>query len=77
MDDRDLKWDIQMEQMCNKLGKMVSYMSRLRQFLNMSELKLIYKSIVLRHFDYGDAVWQSANNNCLFQLQNKAGRIIT
>ena len=55
-------------------------MSRLRQFLNMSELKLIYKSIVLRHFDYGDAVWQSANNNCLIQLQkiqNKAGSIIT
>ena len=43
----NLKWDIHIEQMCNKLGKMVSYMSRLRQFVNMSELKLIYKSIVL------------------------------
>ena len=77
--DDNLKWDIHIEQMCNKLGKMVSYVSRLRQFVNMSELKLIYKSIVLPHFDYGDVVWQSASNNCLFQLQkiqNRAGRII-
>ena len=77
--DENLKWDVHIEQLCIKLGKMVSYMSRLRQFVNMSELKLIYNSIVLPHFDYGDIVWQSANNNCVAQLQkiqNRAGRII-
>ena len=43
-------------------------------------MKLIYKSIILPHFDYGDVVWQSANNNSLCQLkkknQNRAGKII-
>ena len=48
--DDNLKWDAHIEQMCNKLGKMVSYLGRLRQFVNMSELKLIYNSIVLLHF---------------------------
>ena len=77
--DNNLKWDIHIEQMCNKLGKMVSYMSRLRQFVNMSELKLILQIYCTTHFDYGDVVWQSASNNCLFPLQkiqNRAGRII-
>ena len=40
--DDNVKWDIHIEQMCNKLGKMVSYMSRLRKCINMSELKLIF-----------------------------------
>ena len=77
--DNNLKWDAHIEQMCNKLGKMVSYLGRLRQFVNMSELKLIYNSIVLPHFDYGDVVWQSASSSNLSQLQkiqNRAGRII-
>ena len=45
----------------------------------MSELKLIYNSIVLPHVDYGDVVWQSASSSNLSQLQkiqNRAGRII-
>ena len=42
MKNDNLKWDIHIKQMCNKHGKMVSYMSQLRQFVNMSELKLIY-----------------------------------
>ena len=67
--DDNLKWDVHIEQMYNKLGKMVSYISRLRQFLNTTEIKLIYKSIIQPHFDYEDVVWQSANNNCLCQLQ--------
>ena len=77
--DDKLKWDVHIEQMCNKVSKMVSYLCRLRQYVNMSELKLIYNSIILPHFDYGDVIWQSASNNCLTQLQkiqNRAGRII-
>ena len=67
--DEKLKWDVHIKQTCNKLSKMVSYLCRLRQFVNMSELKLIYNSIILPHFDYGDVVWQSASSNSLIQLQ--------
>ena len=77
--DEKLKWDVHIKQTCNKLSKMVSYLCRLWQFVNMSELKLIYNSIILPHFDYGDVVWQSACSNSLIQLQkiqNRAGRII-
>ena len=66
--------------MCSKISKMASYLGRLSQYVNMSELKLIYKSILLPHFDYGDVIWQSASKRCLSQLQkiqNRAGRIIT
>ena len=77
--DEKLKWDVHIEQTRNELSKMVNYLGRLRQFVNMSELKLIYKSIILPHFDYGDVVWQSASSKSLTQLQkiqNRAGRII-
>ena len=77
--DEKLKWDVHIEQTRNKLSKMVNYLGRLRQFVNMSELKLIYNSIILPHFDYGDVVWQSASSKSLTQLQkiqNRAGRII-
>ena len=36
-------------------------MSRLRQFINTTEIKLIYKSIILPHFDYEDVVCQCGN----------------
>ena len=58
---------------------MISFLRRLRYFINESNLKLIYSSVILPHFDYADTVWQSASKIHLDQLQklqNRAGRII-
>lgn len=58
---------------------MIGFLRRLRYFINKSNLKLIYTSVIMPHFDYADTVWQTANNNHFDQLQklqNRAGRII-
>ena len=58
---------------------MVSFLGRLRYYLNESLLVQIYQSIILPNFDYADIVWNSASKSNLEQLQklqNRAGRII-
>ena len=77
--DRELKWNIQIEHMCSKIGKMIGFLGRLRYFVSESILRIIYTSIILPHFDYADVVWQSASKkylNLMQKLQNRAGRII-
>ena len=65
--------------MCQKLSKLIGFLGRLRHVINESSLNMIYKTVILPHFDYGDVVWQSASKSSLFslqKLQNRAGRII-
>ena len=77
--DNELKWDVHIENMCQKLSKLIGFLGRLRHVINESSLNTIYKTVILPHFDYGDVVWQSASKSSLFslqKLQNRAGRII-
>ena len=77
--DQELKWNIHIENMCSKIGKMIGYLRRIKYFVNESILKMIYTSIILPHFDYADVVWQSASKKyleSLQKLQNRAGRVI-
>ena len=77
--DAELKWDIHVHNLCEKAGRMISYLRRLRQFINTKNLKLIYQTIILPHLDYADIIWQSASGKYIDQvqkLQNRAARII-
>ena len=77
--DDQIKWNTHIDKMVKKIGQMVGFLGRLRIFLNESILKLIYKSIILPHFDYGDFIYGSASKYLterLQKLQNRAGRLI-
>ena len=77
--DNELKWDAHINIMCQKISKLIGFLGRLRHIINESDLNLIYKSIIIPHFDYGDMVWQSATKSSLSllqKLQNWAGRVI-
>ena len=77
--DSELKWDSHVSEVVKKVGKMVSFLGRLRHTLNESYLNLIYQSVILPNFDYADIIWQSSSQFYLDQLQklqNRAGRII-
>ena len=77
--DDELKWNLHIEQLCKKVGKMINYLARLKHFLNTVALKTIYNVAILPHFDYADIVWQSASKTSLDhlqKLQNRAARII-
>ena len=56
-EDCELKWNIHIEQLNKKIGKMIGFLRRLRYFINESNLKLIYTSVIMPHFDYADTVW--------------------
>ena len=58
---------------------MISFLRRLRHYINRSNLNLIYRSVILPHFDYADIIWHSSSDKYVSQLQklqNRAGRII-
>ena len=77
--DNQLKWDVHIENMIKKIGRVVSYLGRLRKFLSESILKLIYNTTILPLFDYADLIYDSAPlkyTSSLQKLQNRAGRII-
>ena len=56
--DNELKWDVHIEDMCQKLSKLNGFLGRLRHVINESSLNTIHKTVILSHFDYGDVVWQ-------------------
>ena len=77
--DDELKWNHHIQQLCEKVGRMINYLARIKHFLNTSALKIIYNTVILPHFDYADIVWQSATKTqleFLQKLQNRAARII-
>ena len=58
--DDQLKWNLHVEHLCKKVGNMISYLARIKHFVNESALKTIFDTVILPHFDYTDIVWQSA-----------------
>ena len=77
--DNELKWNLHVEHLCKKVGKMINYLGRLKHFINSSALKTIYNTVILPYFDYADVVWQSSTKTIIDQLQklqNRAARII-
>lgn len=77
--DSKLKWTLHIDELCKKIGKMISFLGRLSSFVNESGLKLLYNSVIIPYFDYGDVLWHSAAKtqlDILQKLQNRAGRII-
>ena len=77
--DSKLKWDVHIDELCKKVGKIISYLRRVSGYVNESCLKLLYNLVIMPHFDYGDVIWHSASKthlDTLQKLQNRAGRII-
>ena len=77
--DSEMKWSLHIEELCKKIGKMISFLGRLSSFVNESGLKLLYNSVIMPHIDYADVIWSSAAKThleMLQKLQNRAGRII-
>ena len=62
----------------NNVTKMVAYkinlLSKIRRYLNDNVVLKIYKSMILRYFDYGDVVYGAANAAGLDKLQRLQNR---
>ena len=72
--DAELKWDVHVNYLCEKVGRMISFLRRLRHFINRIYLKLIYRNVILPLFrNLGVILWKTYQ---LQKLQNRAGKII-
>ena len=77
--DSELCWSVHISKLCTKVSRMISFLGRLSSFIDESGLRLLYNSVIMPHFDYGDTVWHSAcksHLDIIQKLQNRAGRII-
>ena len=58
--DAELKWDVHVNHLCEKVGRMISFLGRLRQFVNRRILNQLYRSVILPHLEYADIIWQNS-----------------
>ncbi len=77
--DQSLTWSVHIEKITKTVDKRVGVLRRIRSVLPQHTLNLLYKSLILPHFDYCDAVWGNSAKVFLSKLdtiQNSAGKAI-
>ena len=76
--DERLTWEKHIDKICAKVGAGIGVMRRMRPFIPLETLKLIYNA--LAHFDYCSPLWDKCGGGLkdkLQSLQNRAARVIT
>lgn len=77
--DPSLTWSVNTEKLVCTINKRIGLLRRTRNILPQTTLILLYKSLIVPHFDYCDVVWGNAcktDLNKLDKLQKAAGKII-
>ena len=77
--DPSLTWSNNTDKLVSTVNKRIGLLRRVRNVLPKHTLNLLYKSLVVPHFDYCDVVWGNACKTYLLRLdklQNAAGKII-
>ena len=78
--DGQLSWGSLADHACSKASAGIGLIRRIRPFVPLSTLKMLYNAIVLPYFDYSSPLWDNCGNtqkNRLQKFQNRAARIIT
>ena len=74
--DNSLNFNIQIQQTMNKVSHKLYILSKIRQFLTVKSAILIYKTMILPYFDYGDIVYMFSSKNELNKLERLQERCI-
>ena len=78
--DENISWNKQMDNICAKISKRLGILQRTKIDLLKETLKMLYSSLVLKLFDYGDLVYNNYGSKLmqrLQRLQNKGSILIT
>ena len=78
--DEKLDWKIHIKYLCEKIGKVCGYLSKLRHCTSVTIQKMIYSAIVKSHLQYCNIVWGDASETAikpLTSIQNRIIRILT
>ena len=74
-----LLWDKHIEKICKKVGAGIAVMKRIKPFVPIETMRLIYDALIQPYFDYSSPLW---DNCCVYlkeklqKFQNRAARII-
>ena len=77
--DPSLSWRFHIDKLVSKINQRIGLLRRVRNILPKATLNLLFKSLILPHFDYCDVVWGNAGTGHLSRLdklQNTAGKVI-
>ena len=74
--DVNLNFNLQIQQTINKVSHKLYILSKIRQFLTVKTSILIYKSMILPYFDYGDIIYMFASKSELSKLERMQERCI-
>ena len=74
--DSVLSFNYHVKNVSNMVAYKTNLLGKVRKFLNEDVALKIYKSMILPYFDYGDVVYNSANNEGLDKLQRLQNRCL-
>ena len=74
--DTSLTFKLQIQQTINKVSHKLYIISKIRQFLTVKSAILIYKTMILPYFDYGDIIYMFSNKSELNKLERLQERCI-
>ena len=79
MDER-LSWEKHIDPTYSKVGAGIGAMKRVKPFVPLPTLKMLYNAIVQPYFDYCRSLWDNCGmglKDRLQKYQNRAARVIT
>jgi tetrahydromethanopterin S-methyltransferase subunit G len=74
--DENLNWTCHVQKIGNKISRSLGIINKLKRFLPMHVLKILYNSLILPHLQYCLLAWGFKSDR-LHKLQKRALRIIT
>ena len=74
--DENLNWNAHIQKVSNKISRTLGVMCRLKNFLPLHVLRILYNSLILPHLQYGILTWGFCLGR-LQKLQKRSVRIIT
>ena len=69
-------WNSHTQKIANKISRTLGVMNRLKRYLTLSAMKLMYDSLILSHFQFGITNWGFEWDR-ISKLQKRALRIMT
>ena len=78
--DENLTWSSHINKMTKRIASGIGAIKRLRSFVSLETLHVIYQALIQPHFDYCNVVWGNCwkiLSNKLQKLQNRVMRVLT
>ena len=79
MDER-LSWEKHIDSICSKVSAGIGAMRRVKPFVLLPTLKMLYNAMIQPYFDYCSPLWDNCGiglKDRLQKYQNRAARVIT